>query len=115
MDGLSQFDDARDQEAVSALLRLSELQQDGKNTITIPVASRTPSDVSDSVRSTPPLERTLVSPGTSRILEFKLSGIKRERDDTYTISFTALWLRTDRCSVHQRRWYRLPVERVFFC
>jgi hypothetical protein len=90
MDGLFGHYDALDEEAASGLLTLSELNGASQDTVKTPPLSRTASDAGNPTGdTTSPTLDPVSSADTTPVREFKLAGMKRERDDTYTIIYSS--------------------------
>lgn len=88
-DGVFEPFDALDEEAASGLVSLRDLDK-GKSSsdiIKTPAVSRTASDTSEREDDVTPPSSQQSSTNTTPVSEFKLAGMKRERDNTYTIFY----------------------------
>ena len=90
MDGVFEPFDALDQEAASGLVSLSDLDKDNSSleSTKTPVVSRTASDNVEHAEDVSPPSSQQSSANTTPVREFKLAGMKRERDQTYTIFYS---------------------------
>lgn len=88
MDGAFERFDALDEEAASGLIELSALDEEKEATeiIKTPVVSRTASNTSEPEDVTPPSSQPS-STNTTPVRQFQLAGMKRERDNTYTLLY----------------------------